>query len=57
MNHDIAHCNGEKCDRRDTCQRFRAHMEAVRLDLKHVGYLAAENCINNKIPYAWYKHG
>lgn len=27
MNHDITHCSGEGCQKRDTCHRYKAFTE------------------------------
>lgn len=37
MNHDIAHCRGERCELREMCHRYKAHE-----DLKN---------IEDKLPY------
>lgn len=39
MNHDISHCNASTCPRASTCHRYKAHLEAERLNLKYLTYL------------------
>lgn len=47
MTHDIAHCNGEGCKRRDKCRRYLAHLEAVRLKLDYLTYLNIESDVDD----------
>lgn len=29
MNHDIAHCQGNNCPIKETCDRYKAHLEVI----------------------------
>lgn len=42
MNHDIAHCTGLGCPLRNTCYRYKAHLEAEELSLLYLTYIVIE---------------
>lgn len=46
MTHDITHCEGIGCKRRDKCHRYLAHLEAVRLKLNYLTYRKIDD-VNN----------
>lgn len=37
MQHDITHCNNEKCPTKEHCHRWVAYQEAVKLKLPRIG--------------------
>lgn len=38
MLHDISHCNADKCELKDTCYRYQAHLEAQEKKLDYLCY-------------------
>lgn len=42
MIHDIAHCTGLGCSLRETCHRYKAHLEAQKLCIPYLTYLVIE---------------
>lgn len=69
MNHDITHCNGidsrpagqstsvdSACPRRDTCQRYLAHLDTIQHHFETpLYYTDASDCIdtNYKLYYTY----
>ena len=49
MNHDIDHCPGYLCLKRDSCLRFLAGQEAIEKKMEHVWWMSTpdnnENCV------------
>jgi hypothetical protein len=38
MQHDITHCNNEKCPTKEHCYRWHAHLEAEKMELPRRSY-------------------
>jgi hypothetical protein len=43
FNHDIGHCNQDKCDKAQECRRYLAHLEAQENDLDYLSYLIIDD--------------
>ena len=44
MNHDITHCKGDNCSKRDHCMRYKAHDELQRPNKRGLySYLLSNN--------------
>lgn len=43
MLHDIAHCEGTNCQSKESCYRYKAHLEAIDRKLDYLTYLVLED--------------
>lgn len=48
MNHDIAHCNREDCKVKESCYRYKAHLEAVEKKITFLTYFIPEQITLDK---------
>ena len=53
--HDIAHCNGSDCDKRDNCHRYIMHIEARNHELIWLAYCNPATCIEKNHNMFWEK--
>jgi len=54
MNHDLDHCNavvslGIICPKCDQCERYIAHVDAVKHKLVYIHYLSAYCCVQSPV--------
>lgn len=49
MMHDIAHCEGTNCQSKESCYRYKAHLEAIDRKLDYLTYLVLEDKEYDKI--------
>lgn len=43
MIHDIAHCEGINCQSKESCYRYKAHLEAIDRKLDYLTYLVLDS--------------
>ena len=47
MNHDISHCNGQDCKKKEQCYRYELHLHARKKNMFWVSYINPKDCIEN----------
>lgn len=57
MNHDIAHCDGSRCKCRNTCYRYKAHIDLMQQDtatrIAKGNYIASVTCTERNYDCYW----
>jgi hypothetical protein len=53
ISHDITHCAGQGCTKKDTCHRYLMHLDAIEKDLGWLSYGSAQVCIDNDYNNYW----
>lgn len=51
--HDITHCRGDKCKKKELCHRYLQHLELIKQTPPIGPYLPAESCIKEKYIAYW----
>lgn len=54
MNHDITHCSGEGCSKRDTCHRYKAYLDILNVkDQTLFSMILAQKCVEDEYNLYW----
>lgn len=54
--HDIAHCQGDNCKKKESCHRYTQHLKVLeREDLFRVSYLYPKECTEREYESYWEK--
>lgn len=48
MTHDIAHCDKQECKMKESCHRYKAHLEAVEKKMTFISYFVADKIVLDK---------
>lgn len=54
MNHDITHCKGDNCPKKETCHRYKAYLDIPNVkDRTLFSMVLVQGCIENNYNLYW----
>ena len=54
MNHDVTHCQGDNCPKKETCYRYKAYLDIPNVkDQTLFSMILAQGCVENNYNLYW----